>query len=167
MALLGQGKISVATKDENGIWQVSDWLQKAILLYFRISKSKIGFENKAAFFDKIPLKFKNAKKSDFTQKNIRVVKGAIIRDYSFIGNNTVIMPSFVNIGSHIGDNTMIDSFATVGSCAYIGSNCHISMNVGIGGVLEPIGKKPVIIENNCFIGAGSQITEGTIIGKVQ
>lgn len=163
--LLNMGKIRVAHK-EAGLWQVNEWVKKAILLYFQFSSSKIWSGECIKWYDKIAPKFGlEATRQDFITASCRIVPGAFIRNGAYIGKNTVIMPSFVNIGAYIGDNTMIDTWATVGSCAQIGHNCHISGGAGIGGVLEPLQNKPVIIEDNCFIGARSEIVEGVEVGE--
>jgi 2,3,4,5-tetrahydropyridine-2-carboxylate N-succinyltransferase len=127
--------------------------------------SDVTAQNNMKYFDKIPLKFNDWKEEDFLKQQIRVIPGTIVRLGSYIGKNTVLMSSLVNIGAYIGENTMIDTWASVGSCAQIGKNCHISGGVGIGGVLEPLQANPVIIEDNCFIGARSEIAEGVIVGE--
>lgn len=157
--LLDSGKERVANLDSNNNWTVNEHLKKAILLYFKYSKSEHIFSGDLTWFDKVPIKNKN------NMNLFRHVPGAIIRYGSYISENAVIMPSFVNIGAYIDSGTMIDSFTTIGSCAQVGKNCHISEGVCIGGVLEPINASPVIIEDNCFIGAKSAITEGIIIRK--
>lgn len=159
--LLNEGKIRVAQSDTNGSWIVNAWIKKAILLYFRYnasSKLESGIFN---FYDKIPLKFNHT--TDFEALKIRAIPGAIVRQGAYIGKNTILMPSFVNIGAYIGDGTMVDTWVTIGSCAQIGKNCHISGGVGIGGVLEPIQASPVIIEDNVFVGARSEIAEGVVV----
>lgn len=148
-------KLSICEKI-NGEWIVNEWLKTAILISFKtFSTSKLEHY---ISYDKIPLRFT---KDNFT--NGRQVPGSIVRRSSYIGDNVVLMPSFVNVGAHVGSRTMIDTWSTVGACAYIGTNCHISGGVGIGGVLEPLQAKPVIIEDNCFIGARSEIAEGVIV----
>lgn len=160
---LNKGKLRVAVKVLND-WQVNEWVKKAILLYIVLSDNKLlEVNDELKFFDKVPLKFHNWQEEDFTTAGFRVVPGAIVRRSAFIENNCIIMPSFVNLGAYIGEGTLIDSYANVGSCAQIGKNCHISMNVGIGGVLEPLQAHPVIIEDNVFIGAASQIVEGVLV----
>ena len=164
LAELDQGKIRVA--GHGGVsWQVNEWVKKAILLYFKVTDSKISAPNEPLSFDKVPLKCQHWDTNDFLSAGFRLVPGAIVRYASFISKNVVLMPSFVNVGAFIGAGTMIDTFVNVGSCAQIGSNCHISVGVGIGGVLEPIQANPVIIEDDVFIGASSQIVEGVIIGE--
>lgn len=161
ISLLNKGKIRVAEKI-NSKWITHQWIKKAILLYFKICKNVI-LENR--YFDKIPIKFADYNDDKFRLDNIRVVPPATLRYGSYIGKNTIIMPSYVNIGAYIDQNTMVDTWATVGSCAQIGKNVHLSGGVGIGGVLEPLQNNPTIIEDNCFIGARSEIVEGVIIEK--
>ncbi|QJC33533.1 2,3,4,5-tetrahydropyridine-2,6-dicarboxylate N-succinyltransferase [Enterobacteriaceae endosymbiont of Donacia provostii] len=161
---LDNGIIRVADKI-NGHWIVNKWIKKAILLYFKISKNFLFKGKYNNFYDKIPLKFSNCQEKMFENIQCRVVPPTIVRYGSFISKNTVLMPSFINIGAFIGHGTMIDTWSTIGSCAQIGNNVHISGGVGIGGVLEPIQSKPTIIENNCFIGARSEIVEGVLIKK--
>lgn len=160
---LDAGSLRVAHK-ENGTWLVNQWVKKAVLLSFRL-------ENNAAmpagphmqFYDKVATKFANYSAADFEQAGFRVVPPAVARRGSFIGKNVILMPSFVNIGAYVGEGTMVDTWATVGSCAQIGKNVHLSGGVGIGGVLEPMQANPTIIEDNCFIGARSEIVEGVIV----
>jgi 2,3,4,5-tetrahydropyridine-2-carboxylate N-succinyltransferase len=159
--LLDRGEQRVAEK-KGQTWQVNDWLKKAVLLSFRLFPNILSSQPMVCY-DKVPLKFDNWDKKDFEQARIRVVPGAVVRMGSYLGNDTVVMPSFVNIGSFVDSGTMIDSYATIGSCAQVGKNCHISANVLIGGVLEPLQASPVIIEDNCFIGARCDIVEGVII----
>ena len=164
--LLDRGKICVSYKDNSSEnWLVNEWVKKAILLNFALSELKLYDGECSKWYDKIDPKFINAKEQDFKDIGCRVVPGAFIRKGSYIGPNTVIMPSFINIGAHIKQGCMIDSWATIGSCAYIGENCHISGGAGIGGVLEPLQASPVIIEDNCFIGARSEIVEGVVVGE--
>lgn len=164
MAELDQGKIRVAVR-LGASWQVNEWVKKAILLYFKITDSKISATGEILSFDKVPLKCRSWNNDDFLKAGFRLVPGAIVRYASFISKNVVLMPSFVNVGAFVGAGTMIDTWVNVGSCAQIGSNCHISVGVGIGGVLEPIQANPVIIEDDVFIGASSQIVEGVVIGE--
>ncbi|QJC35125.1 2,3,4,5-tetrahydropyridine-2,6-dicarboxylate N-succinyltransferase [Enterobacteriaceae endosymbiont of Donacia proxima] len=160
---LDKGMIRVA-ENIKGQWVINKWIKKAILLYFKISKNFLLKGSYNNFYDKIPLKFNyDSKKNIFENMKCRVVPPTVIRYGSFISKNTVLMPSFVNIGAFIGKKTMIDTWSTIGSCAQIGDNVHISGGVGIGGVLEPIQSRPTIIENNCFIGARSEIVEGVLI----
>ena len=163
--LADSGKIRICNKIDNE-WQVNDWIKKAILLSFKINNNKIitsGNENELNWFDKVDLKFNNWDENKFKEAGFRAVPGCFARKGSYIGKNVVLMPSFINIGAFIDEGTMIDSWATVGSCAQIGKNCHISGGAGIGGVLEPLQANPVIIEDNCFIGARSEIVEGVIV----
>lgn len=161
---LDNGKIKVVNK-HNGQWHVNEWVKKAILLYFKVMESHIVTDGTHRYFDKVPLKFEGWDNGKFENMGVRVVPGATVRKGSFIEGGAVIMPSFINIGAYIGEGTMIDTWATVGSCANIGKNCHISGGVGIGGVLEPLQASPVIIEDNCFIGARSEIAEGVTVGE--
>jgi len=164
LELLDKGKLRVAFKEKDS-WQVNGWVKKAIVLSFKIKSSVLitnGPQN-SNWFDKIPLKFVDWTSQQFEEQNLRAVPGSIVRYSAYLSKNVVLMPCFVNIGAYIGDNTMIDTMATVGSCAQIGKNCHISSSVCIAGVLEPLQANPVIIEDNCFIGAGSQIAEGVIV----
>ncbi|QTM69292.1 2,3,4,5-tetrahydropyridine-2,6-dicarboxylate N-succinyltransferase [Buchnera aphidicola (Hormaphis cornu)] len=160
--MLNDGKLKVSEKQE-GKWITHQWLKKAILLYFLISKDKVIHSLETTYYDKIPLKYSDYKEEDFKKENIRIVPQATVRYGSFISENSVLMPCYVNIGAHVGKNSMIDTWATVGSCAHIGDNVHLSGGVGIGGVLEPLQSNPTIIEDNCFIGARSEIVEGIIV----
>lgn len=162
IAELGEGKIAVCAKT-NGVWKVNEWVKKAILLKFKTSEMQIYDGNCMQWYDKIDLKFMKRDKEKLEESGLRIVPGAFIRSGAYLGKNVVVMPSFINIGAHIGDGTLVDTWATIGSCAYIGKNCHISGGVGIGGVLEPLQASPVIIEDNCFIGARSEIVEGVIV----
>jgi 2,3,4,5-tetrahydropyridine-2-carboxylate N-succinyltransferase len=165
LRLLNSGEYRICIK-ENDHWRVNEWLKKAILLLFKFSDVEISFFGSMPVYDKIPLRF-NAQVTakDFAAIGTRIAPGAIIRDGVFLGRGSVIMPAFINLGAYIGQGAMIDSMTTVGSCAQIGANCHISSGVTIAGVLEPLSQKPVIIEDDCFIGAGSQISEGMLIGR--
>ena len=159
---LDHGILRVAEKIE-GQWVTHQWLKKAVLLSFRIEDNafiKGGFTN---YYDKVPSKFADFNSRDFREGDFRVVPPAAARKGSFIGKNVVLMPSYVNIGAYVGEGTMVDTWATVGSCAQIGKNVHLSGGVGIGGVLEPVQANPTIIEDNCFIGARSEIVEGVIV----
>lgn len=156
---LDEGKLRVAEKI-NGNWQTHQWLKKAVLLYFKINENKIINGGFAYFFDKIPVKFDA---DSISNSGVRVAPPAVARKGSFIANNCILMPSYVNIGAFIDSGTMVDTWATVGSCAQIGKNVHLSGGVGIGGVLEPLQNNPTIIEDNCFIGARSEIVEGVIV----
>jgi 2,3,4,5-tetrahydropyridine-2,6-dicarboxylate N-succinyltransferase len=158
---LDQGRYRVAQK-VGQTWQVNEWLKKAILLYFKTHGSVL-MQASAPAFDKIPLKFRDYSEADFAVHNQRVVPGAIVRFAAYLGSDVVLMPSFVNMGAYVGSGSMIDTWATIGSCAQIGQNVHISGGVGIGGVLEPLQSSPTIIEDNCFIGARSEIVEGVVV----
>jgi 2,3,4,5-tetrahydropyridine-2,6-dicarboxylate N-succinyltransferase len=164
---LDSGQLRVAEKI-NGEWVVHQWLKKAVLLSFRLEDNVIlpaGLHDSAAmqFYDKVPNKFAHYSAQDFAQGGFRVVPPAVARRGSFIGKNVILMPSFVNIGAYVDEGTMVDTWATVGSCAQIGKNVHLSGGVGIGGVLEPMQAAPTIIEDNCFIGARSEVVEGVIV----
>lgn len=149
----------------SGVWHVHQWIKKAILLYFCLNESAPIDASFTRFYDKIPPRFQNTDAQEFADLKIRIVPPAFIRQGAYIAPHTVIMPSFVNIGAHIGEGTMIDTWATVGSCAQIGKKVHISGGVGIGGVLEPLQSNPTIIEDECFIGARSEIVEGVIVER--
>ena len=162
MDLLDSGQVRVASK-EAGEWTVHQWIKKAILLSFRLNDSKVIDHGGNRFFDKVDLKFSDWTANDFIQGCFRAVPGAVVRKSAYIAPKVILMPSFVNIGAYVDEGSMIDTWATVGSCAQIGKNCHISGGAGIGGVLEPMQANPVIIEDNCFIGARSEVVEGVII----
>jgi 2,3,4,5-tetrahydropyridine-2,6-dicarboxylate N-succinyltransferase len=160
---LDSGELRVAEK-QGDQWIVNQWLKKAVLLSFRTEDNRViegGFSN---FFDKVPTKFHGAQAADFAKTGARVVPPATVRRGSYIAPGVVLMPSFVNIGAYVDEGTMVDTWATVGSCAQIGKNVHLSGGVGIGGVLEPVQAAPTIIEDNCFIGARSEVVEGVIVG---
>ncbi|MDF2965550.1 MAG: dapD [Rickettsiaceae bacterium] len=160
---LDKGNIRVCEK-VNGNWETHEWVKKAILLNFALFDNQIISGGAIDWFDKIPPKFgSDLEEENFNNAQIRCAPGSFVRKGAYIGKKVVLMPCFVNIGAYIDDNTMIDTWSTVGSCAQIGKNCHISGGVGIGGVLEPVQAKPVIIENNCFIGARSEVAEGVIV----
>ena len=159
---LDQGKLRVASKID-GEWVTHQWLKKAVLLSFRINENEVMDGGCTQFFDKVPSKFADYTDADFRAGGFRVVPNAIARKGSFIAKNTVLMPSYVNIGAYVDEGTMVDTWATVGSCAQIGKNVHLSGGVGIGGVLEPLQANPTIIEDNCFIGARSEVVEGVIV----
>lgn len=161
---LEQGVLRVAEK-QNDTWVIHTWVKKAILLYFKLFQSTVISGAYTQFFDKIPLRFTDASIEDFQALGVRVVPPAVVRKGAYIGPNSVLMPSFVNIGAFVDSGTMVDAWATVGSCAQIGKNVHLSGGVGIGGVLEPLQANPTIIEDNCFIGARSEIVEGVIVGE--
>jgi len=162
LALLDAGKLRVAQK-VNGVWIVNQWLKKAVLLYFRLNDNKSIDAGYTRFYDKVPLKFQQFSEQQFAEAGVRVVPSACVRYGAFIAANTVLMPSYVNIGAYVDSGTMVDTWATVGSCAQIGKNVHLSGGVGIGGVLEPLQANPTIIEDNCFIGARSEIVEGVVV----
>jgi 2,3,4,5-tetrahydropyridine-2-carboxylate N-succinyltransferase len=166
LALLDSGKARVAQPDGNGGWKVNQWLKKAVLLSFRLNDNTVipGGSGGANAFDKVPSKFEGWGENHFRDAGFRVVPGAIARQGAFIAKGVVLMPSFVNIGAYVDEGSMIDAWATVGSCAQIGKGVHISGGAGIGGVLEPLQAGPVIIEDNAFIGARSEVAEGVIIG---
>ncbi|WP_440055728.1 2,3,4,5-tetrahydropyridine-2,6-dicarboxylate N-succinyltransferase [Pseudoalteromonas sp. T1lg65] len=160
--LLDTGAARVAEK-LSGEWVVHQWLKKAVLLSFRIRDNQPMSDGVNQFYDKVPLKFSDYTPEQFQQQGMRVVPNAVARKGSFVGKNVVLMPSYVNIGAYVDEGTMVDTWATVGSCAQIGKNVHLSGGVGIGGVLEPLQANPTIIEDNCFIGARSEIVEGVIV----
>ena len=162
LAALNDGSGRVAEKID-GSWHVHQWLKKAVLLSFRIWDNQVIDGAESTFYDKVPMKYSDYNQDDFVADGVRVVPGASVRTGSFIGKNVVVMPSFVNIGAFVGEGCMIDTWATVGSCAQIGKNVHLSGGVGIGGVLEPLQAGPTIIEDNCFIGARSEIVEGVVV----
>lgn len=160
--LLDSGKARVAEKID-GEWQVHQWLKKAVLLSFGLNDNKVIDTQLAQFYDKVPMKYQNMTEEEFRQGGTRVVPHAIARHGSYIAKNVVLMPSYTNIGAYIDEGAMIDTWATVGSCAQIGKNVHLSGGAGIGGVLEPLQAGPTIIEDNCFIGARSEVVEGVIV----
>lgn len=160
--LLDRGQARVAEKIE-GDWVVNQWLKKAVLLSFAIRDNQLSSNGEARYFDKVPSKFADYDETRFREDGFRIVPPAAVRKGSFIAKNVVVMPSYVNIGAYVDSGTMVDTWATVGSCAQIGKNVHLSGGVGIGGVLEPIQAGPVVIEDNCFIGARSEVVEGVVI----
>lgn len=165
MAAVDAGTLRVAEKT-GAQWQVNQWVKKAILLSFRLNpmqRIKGAPGDDSAWYDKVPSKFDGWQDADFQKAGFRAVPGAIVRRGAFVSKDVVLMPSFVNVGAHVGEGTMVDTWVTIGSCAQIGKHCHISGGVGIGGVLEPLQANPVIIEDNCFIGARSEIAEGVIV----
>jgi 2,3,4,5-tetrahydropyridine-2-carboxylate N-succinyltransferase len=164
--LLDSGEARVAEK-VNGEWQVNQWLKKAVLLSFRLNDNVLieGAPGGASWFDKVPSKFVGWGDNQYRAAGFRTVPGAVVRQSAFIGKGVILMPSFVNLGAYVDENTMVDTWATVGSCAQIGKNVHLSGGVGIGGVLEPLQANPTIIEDNCFIGARSEVVEGVIVGE--
>jgi 2,3,4,5-tetrahydropyridine-2-carboxylate N-succinyltransferase len=159
---LDKGRLRVAEKID-GQWQTHQWNKKAVLLSFRLEDNRIMEAGAMRYFDKVPTKFEKYDREQFTRGGFRVVPPATARRGSFLGKNVVLMPSYVNIGAYVDEGTMVDTWATVGSCAQIGKNVHLSGGVGIGGVLEPIQAGPTIIEDNCFIGARSEVVEGVIV----
>jgi 2,3,4,5-tetrahydropyridine-2-carboxylate N-succinyltransferase len=166
IAELDAGRLRVAEKID-GTWQVHQWIKKAVLLSFRLAgNAGIGLEGPAVpfrFYDKVPTKFARFTDADFARAGVRVVPPAVARRGAYVARNVVMMPSYVNIGAYVDEGTMVDTWATVGSCAQIGRNVHLSGGVGIGGVLEPLQANPTIIEDNCFIGARSEVVEGVIV----
>ena len=166
LRLLDRGAVRVAEKAADG-WVVNQWLKKAVLLSFRLNPmSRIkGGPGDASWWDKVPSKFDGWGAPEFEKAGFRAVPGCVVRHSAYIAPNVVLMPSFVNLGAHVGEGTMVDTWATVGSCAQIGRNCHLSGGVGIGGVLEPLQANPVVIEDNCFVGARSEVVEGVIVGE--
>ncbi len=167
LSLLDSGLARVAEPDGSGGWKVNQWLKKAVLLSFRLNDNGVMDYGAAGApaFDKVPLKFADWDEARFRTTGVRVVPGAVVRHSAFIAKGVVLMPSFVNLGAYVGEGTMVDTWATVGSCAQIGKNVHISGGAGIGGVLEPLQANPVVIEDNCFIGARSEVAEGVIVGE--
>ena len=162
--LLDKGQVRVADKLD-GKWHVNQWLKKAVLLSFRLYDSSLieGGPAGSMWWDKVPSKFDGWKAEQFSAAGFRAVPGCIVRRSAYVAPKAVLMPSFVNVGAYVGEGTMVDTWVTVGSCAQIGANCHLSGGVGIGGVLEPLQAEPVIIEDNCFVGARSEIAEGVIV----
>jgi 2,3,4,5-tetrahydropyridine-2-carboxylate N-succinyltransferase len=167
LELLDKGEARVAEREASGKWKVNQWLKKAVLLSFRLNDMSAiaGGPGKASWWDKVPSKFEGWGENRFRDAGFRAVPGAIVRRSAFIARNVVLMPSFVNLGAYVDESTMIDTWSTVGSCAQIGKRVHISGGVGIGGVLEPLQAEPVIVEDDCFIGARSEVAEGVIVRK--
>jgi 2,3,4,5-tetrahydropyridine-2-carboxylate N-succinyltransferase len=163
--LLDRGKARVAERGGSGAWTVNQWLKKAVLLSFRLRDNGpiIGAAGDSAWWDKVPTKFEGWDDERFKEAGFRAVPGSIVRRSAYIAPNVVLMPSFVNLGAYVDSGTMVDTWATVGSCAQIGKNCHLSGGTGIGGVLEPLQANPVIIEDNCFIGARAEVAEGVVV----
>lgn len=164
IAGLESGEFRVAAPNAEGGWTVNEWLKKAVLLYFRTQDMQVVDARPAPFWDKVPARFEGFTEADFRALGARVVPGAIARRGAHIAKDVVLMPSFVNIGAYVGEGTMVDTWATVGSCAQIGRHCHLSGGAGIGGVLEPLQASPTIIEDHCFIGARSEVVEGFVVG---
>jgi 2,3,4,5-tetrahydropyridine-2-carboxylate N-succinyltransferase len=162
---LEAGALRVAAPDGQGGWTVNAWVKRAILLYFRTHDARVMDGGPMSAFDKVPLRFAHATAETFAAAGARVVPGALVRRGVFIGKDAVLMPSYVNIGAHVGAGTMVDTWATVGSCAQIGARVHLSGGVGIGGVLEPLQAAPTIIEDDCFIGARSEVVEGVVVER--
>jgi 2,3,4,5-tetrahydropyridine-2-carboxylate N-succinyltransferase len=165
LALLEAGERRVAEPDGAGGWRVNQWLKKAVLLYFRLNGNQVMPADPAPYYDKVPLRFEGFDEARFRALGARAVPGAIVRRGAHIGRDVVLMPSFVNIGACVGDGTMVDTWATVGSCAQIGKGVHLSGGAGIGGVLEPLQAGPTIIEDGCFIGARSEVVEGVVVER--
>jgi len=165
LELLDKGEARVAERQADGKWQVNQWLKKAVLLSFRLNDMTpiSGGPGGSTWWDKVPSKFEGWGENRFRAAGFRAVPGSIVRRSAYIAPNVVLMPSFVNLGAHVGEATMVDTWATVGSCAQIGKHVHLSGGVGIGGVLEPLQAGPVIIEDNCFIGARSEVVEGVVV----
>jgi 2,3,4,5-tetrahydropyridine-2-carboxylate N-succinyltransferase len=164
LELLDSGAARVAEPSASG-WVVNEWLKKAVLLYFRTHDNASIHAGYTNFYDKVPLKYAGLGDAEFAAGGVRVVPPAVVRKGAFVAAGAVLMPSYVNVGAHVGAGTMVDTWATVGSCAQIGRNVHLSGGVGIGGVLEPLQASPTIVEDDCFIGARSEIVEGVIVGK--
>lgn len=164
LEMLDSGQARVAEPDGNGSWKVNQWLKQAVLMSFRLADSA-PMDISTGAYDKVPLKFEGWGENRFREAGFRVVPGAVVRRSAYIARNVVLMPSFVNLGARVEENTMVDTWATVGSCAQIGKNVHLSGGVGIGGVLEPLQANPVVIEDDCFIGARSEVVEGVIVER--
>src|ERR1041384_2691899 len=165
--LLDGGKVRVAQRGEDGVWTVNQWLKKAVLLSFRLNPMEIvkGGPGQSVWWDKVPSKFDGWSVNEFERAGFRAVPNCVVRRSAYIAPNAILMPSFVNLGAHVGEGTMVDTWATVGSCAQIGKHVHLSGGVGIGGVLEPLQAEPGIIEDNCFVGARSEVVEGVRVGS--
>ena len=160
---LNKGRLRVATQEGVGKWVTHQWIKKAVLLSFRLKDNQLIHSGDLGFYDKVQTKFSNLDEEQMKQSGVRVVPPAVARRGSFIAKGAILMPSYVNIGAYVGEGTMVDTWATVGSCAQVGKNVHLSGGVGLGGVLEPLQANPTIIEDNCFIGARSEIVEGVIV----
>ena len=167
LALLDKGEARVAERVAQGNWRVNQWLKKAVLLSFRLNDMAIidGGPGGSVWWDKVPSKFSGWSEADFKAAGFRAVPNCVVRRSAYIAKSVVLMPSFINLGAYVDESTMIDTWSTVGSCAQIGKNCHISGGAGIGGVLEPLQAGPVVIEDNCFIGARAEVAEGVIVGE--
>ncbi len=160
---LDKGELRVATRESVGKWTVHQWIKKAVLLSFRLKDNSLVQAGDLNFYDKVPTKYAGMSEADIAATGVRVVPPAVARRGSFVAKGAILMPSYVNIGAYVGEGTMVDTWATVGSCAQVGKNVHLSGGVGLGGVLEPLQANPTIIEDNCFIGARSEIVEGVIV----
>lgn len=160
---LNNGSLRVATRESVGQWTVHQWIKKAVLLSFRLKDNEQMQAGSLGFYDKVPTKFSHLSAGELKESGVRIVPPAVARRGSFIAKGAILMPSYVNIGAYVGEGTMVDTWATVGSCAQIGANVHLSGGVGIGGVLEPLQAGPTIIEDNCFIGARSEVVEGVVV----
>ncbi len=160
---LNNGKLRVATRESVGQWTTHQWIKKAVLLSFRLKDNELMRAGDLGFFDKVPTKFAHLSEQEMRATGVRVVPPAVARRGCFIAKGAILMPSYVNIGAWVGEGTMVDTWATVGSCAQVGNNVHLSGGVGLGGVLEPLQANPTIIEDNCFIGARSEVVEGVIV----
>jgi 2,3,4,5-tetrahydropyridine-2-carboxylate N-succinyltransferase len=163
IAELNKGKLRVATRQAVGQWTVHQWIKKAVLLSFRLRDNEVMRAGDLGFYDKVPTKFAHLDPAQMAATGVRVVPPAVARRGSFIAKGAILMPSYVNIGAYVDEGTMVDTWATVGSCAQVGKNVHLSGGVGLGGVLEPLQANPTIIEDNCFIGARSEVVEGVIV----
>jgi 2,3,4,5-tetrahydropyridine-2,6-dicarboxylate N-succinyltransferase len=164
VGMLDSGAARVA-EPRDGAWHVNEWLKKAVLLYFRLHDNRVHDDGCTRYFDKVPLKYAQYDDARFRADGVRVVPQALVRRGAYVAPDVVLMPSYVNVGAHIGAGTMVDTWATVGSCAQIGRNVHLSGGVGIGGVLEPLQAAPTIVEDDCFIGARSEIVEGVVVER--
>lgn len=160
---LNNGSLRVATRESVGVWTTHQWIKKAVLLSFRLHDNELMRAGDLGFFDKVKTKFAHLSEAEMRETGVRVVPPAVARRGSFIAKGAILMPSYVNIGAWVGEGTMVDTWATVGSCAQVGNNVHLSGGVGLGGVLEPLQANPTIIEDNCFIGARSEVVEGVIV----
>ena len=163
IAALNKGEMRVATRESVGKWTVHQWIKKAVLLSFRLKENEVIRAGELGFYDKVQTKFAHLTAQEMAETGVRVVPPAVARRGSFIARGAILMPSFVNIGAYVDEGTMVDTWATVGSCAQVGKNVHLSGGVGLGGVLEPLQANPTIIEDNCFIGARSEVVEGVIV----
>jgi len=164
LELLGSGRARVAEPDGSG-WRVNEWLKKAVLLHFRAHDNVVREAGPFRWYDKVPLRHEGYDAARFAADGARIVPGAIVRAGAFVARDAVLMPSFVNVGAYVGEGTMVDTWATVGSCAQVGRNVHLSGGVGIGGVLEPLQARPTIVEDDCFIGARSEVVEGVVVER--